>query len=156
MKLQNRFFKKMVLMGVTLAQGAMANSETIRAMPLEKWIPQQEQIAFRNLLRNISPAGTAKGVVVASPSRQDPDYWYHWIRDAALVMDVIVDAYAQTSLPDQKAYFLDLLWNYVEFSRLNQMTPTPSGGPGEPKFNVDGTAFVGPWGRPQNDGPALR
>ena len=27
---------------------------------------------------------------------------------------------------------------------------------GEPKFNVDGSAFNGPWGRPQNDGPALR
>lgn len=27
---------------------------------------------------------------------------------------------------------------------------------GEPKFNVDGSAFTGGWGRPQNDGPALR
>jgi glucoamylase len=24
-----------------------------------------------------------------------------------------------------------------------------TGGLGEPKFNVDGTAFTGPWGRPQ-------
>lgn len=31
-----------------------------------------------------------------------------------------------------------------------------SGGLGEPKFNVDETAFTGPWGRPQRDGPALR
>jgi glucoamylase len=29
-------------------------------------------------------------------------------------------------------------------------------GLGEPKFNVDGSAFTGAWGRPQNDGPALR
>jgi glucoamylase len=29
-------------------------------------------------------------------------------------------------------------------------------GLGEPKFNVDATPFSGPWGRPQNDGPALR
>lgn len=33
----------------------------------------------------------------------------------------------------------------------------PSGaGLGEPKFNADGTAFTGSWGRPQRDGPALR
>lgn len=29
-------------------------------------------------------------------------------------------------------------------------------GLGEPKFNVDETAFTGNWGRPQRDGPALR
>jgi glucoamylase len=27
---------------------------------------------------------------------------------------------------------------------------------GEPRFNVDETAFTGSWGRPQHDGPALR
>ncbi|PWN31058.1 Six-hairpin glycosidase [Jaminaea rosea] len=42
-----------------------------------------------------------------------------------------------------------------------QHTDNPSGtfqtgGIGEPKFNVDGSPFTGSWGRPQNDGPALR
>jgi glucoamylase len=149
--------KKMKLLVLAiLASLSFASNEPVRLMPLEKWLPQQEQIAVRNLLRNISPAGTAKGVVVASPSRQDPDYWFHWVRDAALVMNVIVEDYSKATTPEKKAYFLEMLWDYVEFSRLNQMTPTPSGGPGEPKFNVDGSAFVGPWGRPQNDGPALR
>lgn len=125
-------------------------------MPLEKWLPLQEQISLKNLLRNISPPGTQKGVVVASPSQHNPDYWYHWVRDAALVMDFVVDQYEKTTVPEKKATFLNLAWEYVEFSKQNQQTPTPSGGPGEPKFNVDGSAFVGPWGRPQNDGPALR
>jgi glucoamylase len=31
-----------------------------------------------------------------------------------------------------------------------------TGGLGEPKFNIDESAFTGPWGRPQRDGPALR
>src|SRR5690606_8540189 len=26
----------------------------------------------------------------------------------------------------------------------------------EPVFTVDGSVFSGPWGRPQNDGPAIR
>src|SRR5690606_2287607 len=29
-------------------------------------------------------------------------------------------------------------------------------GLGEPKYHVNGSVFTGPWGRPQNDGPALR
>jgi len=146
---------KLLILAI-LSSLSFASNESVRLMPLEKWLPQQEQIALKNLVRNISPAGAVKGVVVASPSRQEPDYWFHWVRDAALVMGVIVDQYSQTSFADKKAYFLEMLWDYVEFSRLNQMTATPSGGPGEPKFNVDGSAFVGPWGRPQNDGPALR
>lgn len=31
-----------------------------------------------------------------------------------------------------------------------------TGGLGEPKFNVDETAYTKSWGRPQRDGPALR
>jgi len=125
-------------------------------MPLEQWIPLQEKISLKNLLKNISPAGTSAGVVVASPSRENPDYWYHWVRDAALVMDLIVDQYLQSNQAETKAQYLNLIWDYVNFSHRNQHTPTPSGGPGEPKFHVDGSAFLGPWGRPQNDGPALR
>lgn len=43
-----------------------------------------------------------------------------------------------------------------------QRVDNPSGtfanleGLGEPKFEVNGTAFTGNWGRPQRDGPALR
>jgi len=42
------------------------------------------------------------------------------------------------------------------FSQRVQDASTPSGDVGEPKFNLNGTAYTGPWGRPQNDGPALR
>ncbi|EEB87267.1 hypothetical protein MPER_15460, partial [Moniliophthora perniciosa FA553] len=31
-----------------------------------------------------------------------------------------------------------------------------TGGLGEPKFNINETAFTGSWGRPQRDGPPLR
>ncbi|KAI9677236.1 MAG: hypothetical protein M1822_008185 [Bathelium mastoideum] len=51
--------------------------------------------------------------------------------------------------------------NYVAAQKTIQQINNPSGGPttgglGEPKFNVDETAFTGAWGRPQRDGPALR
>lgn len=50
---------------------------------LDTWIQQEEQIALDKLLANVSPGGrnvqgqgVAPGTVVASPSRNDPDYWY--------------------------------------------------------------------------------
>lgn len=51
--------------------------------------------------------------------------------------------------------------SFITLSLKLQRTENPSGdfktgGIGEPKFNVDGSAFTGSWGRPQNDGPALR
>jgi glucoamylase len=53
--------------------------------------------------------------------------------------------------------------NYITAQAYLQTVSNPSGdlssgglGLGEPKFNVDKTAFTGSWGRPQRDGPALR
>lgn len=51
--------------------------------------------------------------------------------------------------------------NYISSQAYLQTVSNPSGdlgsgGLGEPKFNVDETAFTGAWGRPQRDGPALR
>ena len=154
-KLHEILFLGVFTLGASSVFAASENS-SFRSMPLEKWMPLQESISLKNLFKNISPLGTSPGVVVASPSQQNPDYWYHWVRDAALVMDLIVDQYLKSQNPELKARYLNAIWDYVNFSHLNQHTPTPSGGPGEPKFHVDGKAFVGPWGRPQNDGPALR
>jgi hypothetical protein len=33
------------------------------------------------LLSNISPPDALKGTVIASPSRESPNYYYHWIRE---------------------------------------------------------------------------
>lgn len=58
---------------------------------------------------------------------------------------------------------LSLIEEYVNAQAYIQTVSNPSGslsgsglGLGEPKFNVDETAFTGSWGRPQRDGPALR
>lgn len=51
---------------------------------------------------------------------------------------------------------------YIDAQSLIQGISNPSGdlddgtGLGEPKFNVNASAFTGSWGRPQRDGPALR
>ena len=51
--------------------------------------------------------------------------------------------------------------DYINAQAKLQTVSNPSGGLstgglGEPKFNIDETAFTGSWGRPQRDGPALR
>ena len=33
------------------------------------------------LLANISPNDSLKGIVVASPSRDAPNYYFHWVRE---------------------------------------------------------------------------
>lgn len=107
----------------------------------------QNDISWSRLIDAISPSDGAKGAVMASPSRSYPDYYYHWIRDAALVMNEVF-------LEKHRApeWVESTLKDYVLFSRQNQLTVNL----GEPKFHIDGAEYKLDWGRPQNDGPALR
>ena len=100
--------------------------------------------------------GANPGIIVASPSKTDPNYFYTWTRDAALTIKCLVDQFlaGQTNLEGT-------IQDYINSQASLQTVPNRSGsfcsgGLGEPKFNVDGTAFTGDWGRPQRDGPALR
>jgi len=90
------------------------------------------------------------GIIIASPS-DDPPYKYHWVRDSALVMRTFIDMYQKTKDPLYFQYILNYLENESKLQDLDTLT-----GLGEPKYNINCTAFNGPWGRPQNDGPALR
>ncbi len=154
------------MMSMACAGGfaASAQTPTTAALPaFDSWVEAEAAHAKGGLLANISPAGTKAGAVVASPSRREPDYFFHWTRDAALVMDVVAGWYSSTTDAAARQEYAQLLDDYVRFSRGTQTTGTPSGdssnnyaGYGEPKFLVNGQAFVDPWGRPQNDGPALR
>ena len=93
---------------------------------------------------------TNPGIIIASPS-ENPPYKFHWIRDSALVMRTIMDMYETTKDPIYFQYII----NYIENESKLQELKTKSG-LGEPKYNINCTAFNGEWGRPQNDGPALR
>ncbi len=52
-----------------------------RADPLDSWIDAEYDIAVSRLLDNVAPGGqnalgTAPGTVIASPSKDTPDYFY--------------------------------------------------------------------------------
>jgi len=97
------------------------------------------------------------GVVIASPSTSNPDYLYTWVRDSSLTFKALIDEY--TSGEDTS--LRTLIDDFVSAEATLQQVTNPSGtvssgGLGEPKFNINETAFTGAWGRPQRDGPALR
>ncbi|KAM6502078.1 glucoamylase [Amanita muscaria] len=145
------------LLGLSFVGLAWAQSSTI-----DDYLASESPIAKAGLLANIGPSGSKSsgaksGIVIASPSTTNPNYLYTWTRDAALTLKAIVDQYTggeDTSLRST-------IDSYVTAQQVLQQVANPSGtvstgGLAEPKFNIDGTAFTGSWGRPQRDGPALR
>ncbi|KAL6871123.1 glycoside hydrolase family 15 Glucoamylase [Trichoderma novae-zelandiae] len=130
---------------------------------VDGFISTQTPIALNNLLCNVGPDGcrafgTSAGAVIASPSTTDPDYYYMWTRDSALVFKNLVDRFTQT----YDAGLQRRIEQYIAAQVTLQGLSNPSGsladgsGLGEPKFELNLEAFTGNWGRPQRDGPALR
>lgn len=118
-----------------------------------------------NILSKVSRRQVIKsipGAVIASPSIAGPDfsqdYYYDWMRDAALTMNEVTSLYEQSAAENEKTILRSYLVNYVNWVKNAQSQPSLNGISvlGEPKFNIDGTVFTGDWARPQNDGPALR
>ena len=153
----------------TVKGTAEPSSPTRAQPPLKDWIQVERERAIRWMLENISPEGAAQGSVAASQQRVNPNYWFHWVRDSGLTMKVIANLYrrAVLDLPNARAEeqrrsiasdrdrYYGLLMDYARLSRRQQSSDAPAG-LGEPKFEMDGAPFRGPWGRPQNDGPAVR
>lgn len=89
-------------------------------------------------------------MVIASPSTTNPDYLYTWTRDSSLVFKALIDQY--TSGQDSTLH--TLIDHFISSEANIQRVTNPSGtvftgGLGEPKFNIDETAFTESWGRPQ-------
>ena len=96
-------------------------------------------IIYENILDN--------GSIIASPTK-DPDYNFHWVRDSAIVINSLIENCDDNQEKDKH---IKIFENYIniELIHINHHAA-------EPKFNIDGTPYLGEWGRPQNDGPALR
>ena len=167
---------------------------------LPEWMDREMRFASSAVLEGVSATGLTmnrdsfgqtivpkRGSIVAAPATDpsggDPDYFFHWLRDSALIMDAarilhrrgalaeaprIVDDFAAFSLglnrldgPSRlrqgdirKAVKPDFL-KYVR-SDEDLMGVGRDTVPGEVRFNADGTLDIIRWSRPQNDGPALR
>jgi len=169
--------------------------------PLDAWLQEQYRRSVQYMLRSISATGIVKsrpgfgttvcaapGSVVASPVLgaydPEPDYFFHWFRDSAVVIDALRLPYLRGLLGGQAPR---LFWEYVAFSRSLQQL---DGGAlvaepawrarvqpdfakflrtdadlarahgeaiaGETRVNPDATLDISGWPRPQHDGPATR
>lgn len=66
-----------------LGVGNAQRQQQLLQSSLDTWIQQEEQTSLDKLLANVAPGGrnvqgknVAPGTVVASPSKEGPDYWY--------------------------------------------------------------------------------
>ncbi len=121
------------------------------------------------------------GSLVASPVPAsydpDPDYFFHWYRDSALVMDAL--ALVRDVVPESRRLFEDFVDFSLGLSRLDGRQMPPDWGAAaatdfkqflrrdmdaahgdailaDTRVNPDGTLDITDWPRPQHDGPALR
>lgn len=131
-----------------------------------------------HLAANMFPNGT----VLASPSNGStigiingtlcayPDYYYMWQRDAALTMRSLLQALVGSKIgaeslvdPSSAAFSQFTAYARLAAKQWAQQDPNTDCPPslkycppkGEPKYYVNGSVYNQPWGRPQNDGPAL-
>jgi glucoamylase len=168
---------------------------------LSEWIDRQYQHSARAMLRSVSPTQivkerpgfgqhirAGKGAVIASPVLgaydPHPDYFFHWFRDSAVVIDALRLLYEDHTLDSQAlGHFSDFVQFSLNLQQLDGRTLVtdsawrrriqpdfeqfirPEGElaavrgdavVGETRVNPDGTLDISKWGRPQNDGPPLR
>lgn len=165
---------------------------------LASWVEGQLERSVEGLLRSISAVHLVQvrpglgqrvvprpGSVLASPVPAhydpEPDYFFHWFRDAPLVMDALRQVPARLLAP---ATALGHLADFVQFNSelagLRGCAAHTTHGPvqadhlqylrsaeelagvrdlavwGDVRVNPDATLDVLRWARPQHDGPALR
>jgi glucoamylase len=169
---------------------------------LADWIERQTILSAAAMLRCVSATENikdrlgfgqvirpAKGSVLACPVPAsydpDPDYFFHWLRDSAVIIDAVsclleagkIADMGRVHLDDFLSFSLKLCdldgpaflkqagdfrrkvqpW-FQQFVRPDAELETIHGPRifGEPRFNPDGTLDIIKWSRPQHDGPALR
>ena len=169
--------------------------------PLETWIDREYRHAAATMLASISPVGLIKerpgfgqtlravmGAIVASPVLAaydpDPDYFFHWYRDSAVVIDALRRLFEEGTVgPEALEHLADFVrfsltlrdldgrglvsypaWranvreDFVRFLRSDSDLASAYGDSvaAETRVNPDGTLDISSWPRPQNDGPAMR
>ncbi|WP_239143113.1 glycoside hydrolase family 15 protein [Variovorax sp. WS11] len=167
----------------------------------ESWLETQLGHSASAMLTSISPVSIVKhrpgfghtvrpiaGAIIASPVLgsydPDPDYFFHWFRDSAVVIDALrllyvdrrigdealqhlrdftrfslavnrLDGRAVAAVPDRTARVAPDLLQYL---REGDDLASVHGDAvvAETRVNPDGTLDVLRWARPQHDGPPLR
>ncbi len=130
-------------------------NETYALSPEDKSLTSL-RTAYRTIFSHLHRTDIAPGAVIASPSKDHPNYFYHWVRDAGLTMLELVDLYRLPLPAERKKFIESLIQSWINFETQIQNTALAHSTLGEPIFTVHGQIYPHAWGRPQNDGPAIR
>jgi glucoamylase len=167
---------------------------------LEQWLRREYGYAATAMLRSVSACDIVKerpgfgqtvrpvaGSVVASPVLAswdpEPDYFFHWFRDSAIVIDAVRLLYESGQLGDEAlTHFADFVrfslrlraldgrklvelphWrsnvlpDFVQYLRGNDLLAVAGDAVyADVRVNPDGTLDISRWTRPQHDGAPLR
>jgi glucoamylase len=167
---------------------------------LERWLGREYRHAATAMQKSISACDIVKervgfgqtvrpvaGSIVASPVLAswdpDPDYFFHWFRDSAIVIDAVrllyeaghLGATAVTHFADFVRFSLSLQaldgrvlvevphWRakvqpeFVQYLRGDDLQAVFGDAVhADTRVNPDGTLDISRWTRPQHDGPPLR
>jgi glucoamylase len=167
---------------------------------LEHWLGREHVQAATAMLRSISAVDIVKerpgfgqtvrpvaGSIVASPALAswdpDPDYFFHWFRDSAIVIDAVRLLYEAEHLgAEALTYFADFVrfslslqaldgrvlaesphWRlnvlpeFVQYLRGDDLLAVSGDAVyADARVNPDGTLDISRWTRPQHDGAPLR
>ncbi|KAH9472206.1 hypothetical protein Pst134EA_002829 [Puccinia striiformis f. sp. tritici] len=115
---------------------------------LDAWIGKQAGLSWSNALANISLMALYPGSSSLLSRLRSPIITTAGLRFEGDRVAIPTDARSQA---------LALIKQTISATQtLQRLSLNSPGGLGEPKYFVNGSAFTGPWGRPQRDGPALR
>jgi glucoamylase len=167
---------------------------------LDRWMESQYRHSAAAMMRSVSPdivkvrpgfgqsVKPRRGSVVASPVLgaydPEPDYFFHWYRDSAVVVDAMRVLFEDASIEcNAPAHFADFVnfslslqeldgrslsnsraWrdavapDYRQYVRTDEDLAAVHGGAvaDETRVNPDGTLDLSKWPRPQHDGPSMR
>jgi len=166
-----------------------------------QWVERQYSYAATAMLKSVSRVDLvktrpgfgqavrpAKGSIIASPVLAsydpDPDYFFHWYRDSAVVIDALrllfeagvaapgaLDQLADftrfslslhkldgRSLVTNAAWRSNVVPGFVQYVRDEADLASARGETvvADTRVNPDGTLDISRWARPQHDGPPLR
>lgn len=168
--------------------------------PLDRWIEREYRHSAGAMMRSVSSVGIVKtrpgfaqsvrpqkGSIVASPVLgaydPEPDYFFHWFRDSAVVIDAMRILFEDGALDGEFfTHFADFVrfqvslqgldgrrlsepaWrdavapNFQQYLRTEADLAAAHGDAllGETRVNPDGTLDISKWPRPQSDGPPMR
>jgi len=168
---------------------------------LEQWIEREYRHAAGAMMTSVSATGLVKerpgfgqsmrpavGSIIASPVPgaydPDPDYFFHWFRDSAVVIDAVrllfeaghlreealthfadfvqfslaLDDLDGRSLVSAPAWRDKVIPDFQKYVRPDEELTTVRGSAvtADTRVNPNGTIDISRWARPQHDGPPLR